>query len=630
MIRKLFLLFIFPLVLQAQNFDEKKYDSIREAIIQSGRQAYFKKNLSELKRITNKVNSMYLANKDSILLAKYYHFKALQNKLTYRNDSAFYFYNESKNISKIEKDSLQVGRRLLSIANLQRDAKDYLGSEISSIEALQYLEPIKSYKYLESVYNNLGIVSRNLKDFKSSKLNFNKALEVNKKNKDKDENRKKLTFLYITNGIGLSFQQQKEHNKAINYFLQGLSYSKNLKEENPLQYALLLESLTFSQYQLSKKDFILEHLGTKDIIVKRYEEVLSIRKNNNDLRSISTTHLNIANYYKDNKNRAKAKFHAKEALLSAKQTHNNERWLEALKLLSDLSMGEQSKQFLEEYIKLNDSLFTEERKLKNQFAKIRYETGKKEEENISLKAENERRIIAFEKQRQQKIIGWLVATLSLLILLSSVSFFSFRRKKLLFQAQLQKIEVREKERRQIAKSLHDEVAGDLRMLHQKLAQSQLLVEAQKLEMVKDNVRNLSHQLSSISFEKVTFIDQIINLVSDYFEPNFRIRTHHLKKIDWTEVDNPIKRVLYLSIRESIQNCKKYAEATRMDISFKVYKKSVLLTIQDNGIGFDTNTSKKGIGLQNMQERVEELQGKLAISSELHKGTNIEIQVPLNA
>ncbi len=597
----------------AQSNNSREYDSIREAIIQSGRQAFFKKKLVELKKITKQVHSIYSKNNDSVLLAKYYHFRALQNKLKFQNDSTFYFYHESKNISKLLKDSLQTGRRLLSIAVLQKNVKDYLGSEISLIEGLSYLEPLAPSIYLERIYNNLGIISEEINEIQDAVKYYNKALEINTKTNVESSK------LYILNNLGLLYQRKGEDEKALSYFSKGLKVS-NIKNKHPLQYALLLENFTLSNYKLDEKR----------ITLKYYDEVLEVKKKENDLQSTSTTLLNIANYYKDKKLIKNAVIYTKQALEIAIQTNNNKRWLEALELLSDLSIGEQSKQYLKKYIKLNDSLFDQERKLKNQFAKIRYETGKKEKENTFLKAENERRVIAYEKQRQQKIIGWLVATLSLLILLSSVSFFSFRRKKLLFQAQLQKIEVREKERRQIAKSLHDEVAGDLRMLHQKLAQSQLLVEAQKLEMVKDNVRNLSHQLSSISFEKVTFIDQIINLVSDYFEPNFRIRTHHLKKIDWAEVDNPIKRVLYLSIRESIQNCKKYAEATRMDISFKVYKKSVLLTIQDNGIGFDTNTSKKGIGLQNMQERVEELQGKLAISSELHKGTNIEIQVPLNA
>ena len=620
----LLLLLLLPFLIFSQDYNNKKYDSIREVVIEKGRQAYFDKKLDKLKQITDEVLGIYTKNKDSVLLAKFYHFKALQNKLTYKNDSAFYYYHESKNISKSIPDSLQVGRRLLSIANLQRNAKDYLGSEISSIEALQYLEPLNAFNYLESVYNNLGLVSSKLKKFDEALESYNKALINNSNTETKNSNteikkRKEQTYLFITNNIGLLYQDNKRHKEAIDYFKKGLSFNK-ISENHPEHYALLLENLTYSSHKLKNKGSI----------ISNYKKVLKIKLKEKDLQGISTTHLNLAEYYKDIKSNIKAKFHAKEGLKFATHTHNNERWLEALKTLSELSSGNESKKYLEEYIKLNDSLITQERQLKNQFAKIRYETDKKEKENTFLKAENEQRVIEVEKQRQQKIIGWLVATLSILILASSVSFFSFRRKKLLFQAQLQKIEAREKERRQIAKSLHDEVAGDLRLLHLKLAQTSLLAEAEKLELVKDNVRNLSHQLSSVSFEKVNFTDQIINLISDYFAPNFIIRAHDLKKVNWEEINNSIKRVLYLSIRESIQNCEKYAQASRMDISFKVHKKSVFLAIQDNGIGFDTTTSKKGIGLQNMQERVEELQGKLTISSEVQKGTSIEIQVPLNA
>ncbi|WP_299678374.1 tetratricopeptide repeat-containing sensor histidine kinase [uncultured Tenacibaculum sp.] len=609
----LLLLLLLPFFIFSQDYNNK-YDSVRNVIIEKGRQAYFDKELDKLKEITNEVLGIYTQNKDSVLLAKYYHFKALQSKLAYKNDSAFYYYHESKNISKKIKDSLQAGRRLLSIAILQKNIKDFLGSEISSIEALQYLEPIQSVTYLERVFNNLGTVSKQLNQQDEALDYYNKALDLNKRVSNN------IGFLNILNNIGLLYQEEEKHKKAIVYFKKGLTSFKDTKEKYPAEYCLLYENLAFSHYKL----------GKKKSIVDRFEEVLKIREKDDNLRSLSTTHLNLAEFFKEENNYVKAKFHAKEGLKFATQTHNNERWLEALKTLSELSTGNDSKKYLEEYITLNDSLITQERQLKNQFAKIRYETDKKEKENTFLKAENEQRVIEVEKQRQQKIIGWLVATLSILILASSVSFFSFRRKKLLFQAQLQKIEAREKERRQIAKSLHDEVAGDLRLLHLKLAQTSLLAEAEKLELVKDNVRNLSHQLSSVSFEKVNFTDQIINLISDYFAPNFIIRAHDLKKINWEEINNSIKRVLYLSIRESIQNCEKYAQASRMDISFKVHKKSVFLAIQDNGIGFDTTTSKKGIGLQNMQERVEELQGKLTISSEVQKGTSIEIQVPLNA
>ncbi len=590
-------------------------------LIENGRQAYFKKDTVSLNKITDEVFSLYIKTKDSSLLAKFYHFKALQNKLSYTNDSAFFYYHKSKNISKFTKDSLNVGRRLLSIANLQRGANDFLGSEISSIEALVYLEPIEAYNYLENIYNNLGLVSKELNQIQEAINYHNNALEINKKTKNKKN------YLFIINNLGLLYQKQNFEKKAIEYFKKGLGFN-SIKSKYPENYALLLENLTLIESNKSSKRDI---LSTSNNFLSRFFEVLSIRKKENILQSVSTTHLNISNYYyRDLNQKEKARHHANEALKYAKETHNNKRWLDALELLSDLSTEKQSKQYLQEYIQLNDSLIQKERQLKNQFAKIRYETDKKEKENGLLKTENEKIEAEVTYQKQQTTIGWLLFIVSLLALGSSILFFLVRRRRLIYQNQLQKAQAREKERQQIAKSLHDEVAGDLRLLHQKLQKSQLLEEAQKLNEVKDNVRNLSHKLSSVSFKKVSFKDQVINLVSDYFEPNFRIIVTGINDQEWQEINTSIKRLLYLSIRESIQNCKKYAQASKMTIHFSIHKKNVFLSIEDNGIGFDTNTTKKGIGLQNLEERLEELNGTLTIESEPNNGTKTYIQIPINA
>jgi signal transduction histidine kinase len=606
-----FIFFFFGLFVL--NSQEGLIEFDREELIQSGRRAFFEKNLPELVKITNKVNSLYLIGNDSILLAKYYHFKALQNKLTYVNDSAFYYYQKSTNISKMINDSLAVGRRLLSMAILQKDSKDFLGSQITCVEALSYLEPIKSHTYLERTYNNLAIVTGELKQDKEALNYYEKALKLNNILGNKSG------YLHIINNIGLLYQQRENHKKANEYFTKGLLLDSVL-ENHPISYTILLENLTYSKYRL----------GVSDSVVGNYEKILDIRKKYKVNNELPTTLINLAEFYIDKKKYSLAKVYANEALKFAKKTHNNKRWLKALLTLSALSKGNESRAYLREYISLNDSLFQQERQLKNQFAKIRYETEKTEKENEELKVENEKTQAEAEAQKQRATIGLLLSGISIMFLLSSISFFRFRRKKLLYLAQLQKVEAREEERRQIAKSLHDEVAGDLRLLHRKLEKSQLVEEAQKLELVKDNVRNLSHQLSSVSFEEVPFRDQILNLVSDYFSPQFIIKVNGLKEIDWSEANKSIKRMLYLSLRECIQNCQKYANASKMTISFSINKKTVFLDVVDNGKGFDTTTQKKGIGLLNLQERVQELNGTLTIESEVGKGTHIIIQTPLNA
>ncbi|MBL4604290.1 MAG: hypothetical protein JKY02_01070 [Flavobacteriaceae bacterium] len=296
--------------------------------------------------------------------------------------------------------------------------------------------------------------------------------------------------------------------------------------------------------------------------------------------------------------------------------------------LGELSLEVKSKKYFNEYVALSDSLNSRERYLKNQFAKVRYETEKKDKENVGLKLENSKKQAEIETERQQKIIGRLFSVAALLALVLSFTFYRSRRKKLAYEAQLQKATAREEERQQIAKSLHDEVAGDLRMLHQKLENTTLGEETKSIEKIKENVRNLSHQLSSVRFDEVSFKDQVLNLVSDYFTPSFRISIEGINDLPWSEINSTIKRTFYLCIRESLQNTRKYAEASQFVISFSLEKKEIVLHLKDNGKGFDTSVNKKGIGLKNLKERVEEIRGTFNIETS-EKGTGTVVRIPMN-
>lgn len=132
----------------------------------------------------------------------------------------------------------------------------------------------------------------------------------------------------------------------------------------------------------------------------------------------------------------------------------------------------------------------------------------------------------------------------------------------------------------------------------------------------------------MSFNEVSFKDQLINLISDNFSLDFRISAEGVNDISWEEVNGTIKRTLYLSIRESLQNTLKYAEASKFFIQFSSEKKEILLLLKDNGRGFDSGKKKKGIGLKNLKERVEEIQGTFQIDSST-KGTQTTIRIPIN-
>jgi signal transduction histidine kinase len=87
--------------------------------------------------------------------------------------------------------------------------------------------------------------------------------------------------------------------------------------------------------------------------------------------------------------------------------------------------------------------------------------------------------------------------------------------------------------------------------------------------------------------------------------------------------------IYRIVQESLTNCAKHAGANNIRISVYGRHDWVSLSIQDDGAGFDRQTtSDRGLGLIGIEERVRELDGKVTIISQPGKGTIVEVEVPV--
>lgn len=589
---------------------------IRKTNIKYGYQSYLVDDTLSLAIAGNNLWNLYIRTKDSIALARYYRYKGLICEI--KNDVVgFYsYYSQSKDISIKIKDSLAAGSRLLRMAITQRYENDYLGSERTTIEALRYIEPLNKQEKLSELYKSLGLILNSTGRNEDARKYYKLYNDINQKSIVRKK-REESQVLFLNN-TGWTYINEENYTKAVPLFKKGLLLD-SIEIKFPSTYQLLLSNLSYCYFKLEKKELALEG----------YHKVLKSTKKKNSTAAECYIHTLLADFYLLEEQPKKALFHSKKALKLARKIKNNKTILDVLYILSDLTKGEESKNYLQKHIKLKDSLFTRERNMKNQFAKVRYETEKKDKENHQLKEENTQKQAQLTKERQQKLIAILLASMSLLTIGFGAYLVRNRRKQLLFQAQLKSVAAREKERQQIAKTLHDEVAGDLRMLHQRLAKNTQNEEAQKLEVIKENVRNLSHRLSSVHFKEVSFKNQMINLAGDCFENNFSVFIQNLDAIHWKAIDESIKRVLYLSCRESVQNTQKYAGTSKIHLVFSQVKKEILLTIKDEGKGFDIAKAPNGIGLKNMRERVEDLQGTFAIESEENRGTTINIRIPIN-
>jgi signal transduction histidine kinase len=85
--------------------------------------------------------------------------------------------------------------------------------------------------------------------------------------------------------------------------------------------------------------------------------------------------------------------------------------------------------------------------------------------------------------------------------------------------------------------------------------------------------------------------------------------------------------IYRVVQEALTNCARHAKAKHVLVWLRSDENGVIVMVQDDGIGFDPAAARGGLGLLGMQERVQELEGKVAITSQRDSGTTIRVELP---
>jgi signal transduction histidine kinase len=99
--------------------------------------------------------------------------------------------------------------------------------------------------------------------------------------------------------------------------------------------------------------------------------------------------------------------------------------------------------------------------------------------------------------------------------------------------------------------------------------------------------------------------------------------------DLNNLSEDARTCVYRVVQESLTNCARHAQAKNVRISVHGGKSDIAVTIQDDGVGFDSGSAiSRGIGLIGMEERVRELGGNVAVMSQPNKGTIVELALPL--
>ena len=432
------------------------------------------------------------------------------------------------------------------------------------------------------------------------------------------------------NNLGITYKNQERYHDAIKFFEQGLE-NRNLKNIYPAHYATLFDNLAHTRLMLGKP------VALSDFLVSlRNRDSLGFKS------GLIYSRMHIGDYYLDKKDTLSAIAEYQLAMSLANETKSYE---EVLKLLNQLAVLEplKTKDYLKRQIFLSDSLNTAERNIRNKFTRIEYETALVEEEKKVLQKQN------------SWILGVSIVVFLFLILFYIIFRQKVKEKELLLvqdqQEANQKVinlmidqqnkveEGRMMEKGRISRELHDGVLSELTGIRLKLnvlyfkadldAIALCIRQIENLKELETNIRNISHDLNQeVFFQNETFIVLIQNLVSEmehlYQLP---ICLNNETEVHWELYNNEFKINVFRTIQEALQNCVKYANANSVEISFEEDFDFLIWQIKDDGVGFDTQRKKRGIGLKNMLSRVELMKGNMEVKSEKNKGTTIIFKIP---
>jgi signal transduction histidine kinase len=545
------------------------------------------------------------------------------------SDSAFYSYYKAEKLYLKLNDNYNIAKTQISKANLRYTENDYFDSEITVFKALRIIKQIKAKDLLYQSYNLLGILYNEREEYSKALEFHNKALASLDDKSIPLEFQSKATSL---NNMGYVYLNLKNYSQAKKYFEEGLK-QENLFAEKPSLYAMLLDNLAYAKLKLRDK---------KDLPDLFYR-ALKIRDSLNLTSGVIINKTHLSEYYAFQNDTLKAIQYAKQALAISRSTNRLRSILETLKQIGAVDSKNASK-YSKEYILINDRLQKAERKIGEKFSRIEYETDEIKVENTNLEGQN------------RKLLLFFGIFITLVLLLYIINNQKIKQRELLFKQQQQQanaeiynllinqqnaIEINSiKEKKRVARELHDGVLGRMFGIRINLDGLNKIKDDSGIEMrlnylielknIEQDIREISHNLNR---EKSELINNFVAIVTNLFEEqkktfSTKFLAHMDPSIKWDSIDNIVKINLYRILQESLQNCNKYANATKIKVEFRKQNDNLVLKISDDGLGFNTNRAKKGIGLQNIKTRTIECEGTLEIKSKKEEGTSITIIIPI--
>ncbi len=203
----------------------------------------------------------------------------------------------------------------------------------------------------------------------------------------------------------------------------------------------------------------------------------------------------------------------------------------------------------------------------------------------------------------------------------------------------------EQERHRIAVGIHDDVGAKIALAKLEIqtllksitdtsTRQSLNKQIETIDQIINDVRLLTFELSDPVLYEIGLEAAVESWMQKNISEINAVKWELLSEGPKLNLDNRIKITLFKGVKESVTNVLKHSKASRLIIFIKREKGQIVITVEDNGIGFDTSIlaksklDKGSFGLFYLKERLNYLGGQLEICSQADSGTLVKMAMPL--
>jgi two-component system NarL family sensor kinase len=520
--------------------------------------------------------------------------------------------------------------------NLMKAGK-FEKSLIKSRIALKFAIAIKDDNGIATCYNTIAATFDELSEPDKAFFYYQKGLVyANRTTNDKLKN-----WLYNNLGNIYCFDK-KEYEKGIYYYRKSLEYST--KNHDTTQMVLTKLNIAWAYFDIANFNKGLPYLN---FINKHHSEF------GNESTIVALNMLNGMYYcYKNEPKKATLFF---ETAINQGNKGDEKSDLsfthqEYSKFLLKNAKFKEAYEHLAAYNDITTALNDEDKLKKINVAGINLELDeyKREVDVIETKYKTKQQVL-LEKQSKNKQISIIIISLLLLIII--LLYFFFQNTKLKQKNKLKDIQSKiqeniinasvtgqEIERKKIANFLHDNISALLSSagLHLSVFSSKNQIESEEIRKTKailkeahDKVRDLSHELLPSLLSRFGLFYALNDLCEK--NSNSHIHFEYSSAIDEkTRYNSEFEMKMYFIVMELLNNVIKHSNAENTTLSLQEVENELLIHVRDNGVGFDTNeyNTIEGFGLNQIQARINNMEGELVIKSKVNAGTSIYLKVPI--